>query len=188
MPAARVEHIGARGADPARLPPLFEGMVAVASTSILHGERPSTSMLGCVRPNARTPHSTLHRLTNEPACCRRLSGLIIHHVQAADSATFITDELHVVRQHFTSTRACCDGAKGSRGAAPMRSTAAAAAARLGTRPQGPCGPAPALPRLLVRVVCFRVVHVGSAGSPPCRAREAMFVMLCVSSSVDLCRY
>ena len=169
MPAARVEHIGARGADPARSPSLFAGVVAVASTSILHGERPSTSMLGCVRPNARTPHSTLHRLTNEPACCRRLSGLIIHHVQGADSATFITDELHVVRQHFTSTRACCHGDKGSRGAAPMRSTAAAAAPRPGSRPRGPCGPANSFPQRVECVLLFRVAHVGSACSPPCRA-------------------
>ena len=79
--------------------------------------------------------------------------------------------------HYATMLKLCDPAAASTPlahAAPTLSTAAAAAARLGTRPQGPCGPAPALPRLLVRVVCFRVVHVGSVCSPPCRAREAMF--------------
>ena len=174
MPAARVEHLGARGADPARSPSLFAGMVAVASTSMASGLRASTSMSRCVCPIAPTPHNTLRRLTDALVCCRRLSGLLFHHVQGPGSAAFIAEKLHMVRRHFTSTRPCCDGAKGSRAAAPTRSTAAAAAARLGTRPQGPCGPAPPLPRLLVRVVCFRVVHVGSVGSAPCQGREAMF--------------
>ena len=174
MPAARVEHLGARRANPAESPSLFAGMVAVASTSMASGLRASTSMSRCVQPNARTPPSTLHRLTDALACCARLSELIIHDAQGAGGAALMTEKLLMVRRHSTSTRCCCDGAKGSRGAAPTRSTAAAAAARLGTRPQGPCGPAPPLPRLLVRVVCFRVVHVGSVGSAPCQGREAMF--------------
>ena len=186
MPAARIEHIGARGADPARSPSLFAGMMAVASMSILHGLRAFLAMSRCVCPIAPTPHNTLRRLTDALVCCRRLSGLLFHHVQAAGSATFVTEKLEMDREHFTSTRACCDGAKGSRAAAPTRSTAAAAAARPGGRPWGPYGPANSLPQRVESVLLFRVAHVGSAGSSPCRAREAMFVILSVTCSVDLC--
>ena len=174
MPAARVEHLGARRANPAESPSLLAGMGAVASTSMASGLRASTSMSRCVQPNARTPPSTLHRLTDDLACCARLSELIIHHVQGPGGAALMTEKVHVVRRHSTSTRCCCDGAEESRGAAPTRSTAAVAAALLGARPQGPHGPAPPLPQLVEHVVCLCVVRVGSVCSAPCRAREAMF--------------
>ena len=106
MPAARVEHLGARGADPARSPSLFAGMVAVASTSMASGLRASTSMSRCVCPIAPTPHNTLRRLTDALVCGRRLPGLLFHHVQGPGSAAFIAEKLHMVRRHFSSTRAC----------------------------------------------------------------------------------
>ena len=188
MPAARVEHLGARGADPAKLPSLFAGMMAVASMSMTPGLRPLSSTARCARPNARMPHISLRRLTDALARRARLSELIIHHVQGPGGAALMTEQVHMVRRHSTSTRCCCVGAEESRGAAPTRSTAAAAAALLGARPQGPHGPAPPLTQLVEHVVCLCVVHVGSVCSPPCRAREAMFVKLSVTCSVDLCRY
>ena len=131
----RIEHNAVRHADLTRSPSLFAGMVAVATTSMARALRAVLFMARCVRPTAHTPHTTPHRVTVARTCCVRLSELIIHRVQGAGGATFNIDKLSVVRKHSSSTRPYAWCPRSPRAAAPTLSTAAAAAARLGPRPQ-----------------------------------------------------
>ena len=131
----RIEHIDVCHADLTRWLSLFAGMVVVASMSMALGLRAVLFMARCVRPTAHTPHTTPPGLTVARTCCVRLLELIIHRVQGAGGATFNIDKLSVVRKHSSSTRPYAWCPRSSKAAAPTLSTAAAAAARLGPRPQ-----------------------------------------------------
>ena len=64
-----------------------------------------------------------------------LPELLIHHVEAPQDALLGSEKLSVLRSHCTSTRARCSDAEAARAAVWALPVAAAAAARLGGRPQ-----------------------------------------------------
>ena len=91
-------------------------MMAVATASMAHRVQPSASIPRCIplvpRPRSIQPH----RLTRGRACAARPSELLIHHVQGAEDAVFVTEKLSVVGRRSSFDRGA--------GVLPRRSRAA----------------------------------------------------------------
>ena len=116
-------------------PLLFAGIMAVATPPMRRRQRhftprPGASLLP-VTPSSSPPH----RSSRARATAFRLPELLFHREKAAGEAFYRTDKPSVVRQHCTSTRARCSDAEAARAAVWALPVAAAAAARLGGRPQ-----------------------------------------------------
>ena len=81
-----------------------------------HRVQPSASIPRCIplvpRPRSIQPH----RLTRGRACAARPSELLIHHVQGAEDAVFVTEKLSVVGRRSSFDRGA--------GVLPRRSRAA----------------------------------------------------------------
>ena len=180
-----VEHMAARRADPASLPALFAGMMAVATAPIARRARRSVALPRWVHPAAHASSCPPHRLTVARACCRRLSELFNHQVEGAEQAGFVAEKLSTVRWRSRSSLRTRSSPRRPRAAAGGPARAAVAARKPPARPQGPRGPAGPMPAPLCVCVSLSVVAWVFGPSGPCRAEKAMFVGVPVACRVEL---
>lgn len=160
--------------------------MAVATASMAHRVRPSTSIPRCVPLVPRVRSIQPHRLTRVRACAARPSELLIHLVQGAEDAVFVTEKLSVAGQRSSFDRGAGAWPRRSRAAPRELPRAAAALPRPAADPQWSRGTPAPFPRPVECVVALPPARGGSVASRHCRGREGMFVSLPVAYVVDLC--
>ena len=154
----------------------------VATASMAHRVRPSTSIPRCVHLVPRVRSIQPHRLTRVRA---RPSELLIHRVQGAEDAVFVTEKLSVAGQHPSFDRGAGASPRRSRAAPRELPRAAAALPRPAADPQWSRGTLAPFPRPVECVAALPPARGGSVASRHCRCREGMFVSLPVAYVVDL---